>query len=250
MNTGLFKYRHNSESGSCPFPHPPCNLGLFRHPLEPTYEEQYRLAKSKNCDCDSILWEELLRATECAGRMAAQLEKQKRRQKNGMGSGDGPVKDFIRSNAIEVIRLPARRLRRCYVDQCGVHLIDMSDSPYVLRPGFGKVPPYIYRRKMELLRKDIKEKRALQTKEQDGDQNAIQPVDERDKEMVIQGLKNYWEDLQNQYNSLSLNAAVNERHRELKLSLEERMKEVEQDLRLITNSSALFVGDVKESRYL
>lgn len=266
MDTGrsgrTFRPGNNADDGSCPFPRPPSRLGLFRSNKEPSYEQKYIINKpqAEECECDFYLWHDyLLQATQDAGIMAGRMGNNKGYGgRNGRGggeggaeskSGGGPFKDFIRANAVKAIRMPPRRLRRCYVDPCGVHLIDMSDSPYVLRPGFGKVPAYLCRRKMQLLQEDMEAKRGLGCDHtMEGDD--IQMVNEDEKELVIKGLKDYWADLLNQYNSLPLDDSGNEKQREMKHDLEERMKEVESDLRMLTSTSTLFVGDVKESRYL
>ncbi|ODN05049.1 Enkurin [Orchesella cincta] len=245
LDTGLPSWRTHRKVDECEYPQPPSELGLFRSRFEDSYEQRYKLKKMENCNCDQLFWEDLVQATECAGVMAAEAEKRERR-KQGEGSGNGPVKDYIRANAVKAVRMPPRRLRRCYVDICGVHLIDMSDSPYVLRPGFGKVPSYICKRKMQLFQQDIADKQQINAAAEEN----CRFVPDHEREAVLQGLKQYWAELLNQFNALPLNDTGNERQRELKSGLETKMKEVESDIRLLTGPTMLFVGDVNSSQYL
>lgn len=59
-------------------------------------------------------------------------------------------RDFLEENALRVIRMPHRRTKRCYNCEDGSHKMDLSTLPFVLSPGFGRVPDYLQRRKFEL----------------------------------------------------------------------------------------------------
>lgn len=222
----------------CDLPRPISRMGLFRHQSEPSYESRFRLNRgAKNsCPCEKLFWQDLIKATECAGRNAAKEElKQASEENKG-------TKDHIRANALNVIRMPARRVKRCYLDKCGLHLVDMSDSPYVLRPGFGKVPQYLSRRKLELYQNDVETKNAiLRIAAMDNPEE----TDDPEKAAVIRGLREHWQDLQDEYHSVLLEIESGKASLKLgalKKSLERRMKEVEEDLMLLASTRTLFTG--------
>ncbi|CAL8073622.1 unnamed protein product [Orchesella dallaii] len=83
LDTGLPSWRTKRKVEECEFPRPPSRMGLFRNRFEDTYEDRYRLKKMEDCKCDQVFWEDLVKATECAGVMAAEVEKRERR-KQGM----------------------------------------------------------------------------------------------------------------------------------------------------------------------
>jgi hypothetical protein len=77
-------------------------------------------------------------------------------------------RDFLEENALRVIQMPPKRIvpPRCYLGEDGrSHVVDLSQGPYTLRPGYGQVPPYIHQRRAQLCEEAKEMKKRLEAEQ-------------------------------------------------------------------------------------
>lgn len=150
-------------------------------------------------------------------------------------------KDFIRTNAIENITSVPRKPNAKYCDTVHGHTNDLINSGmvprYSCKPEFGKIPPY-------LVKKNAAEKAAqAQYDEYVANivrQGALEQVGDYDREEILTGLKQKWEELHHQYQGLSVvtDTAPKKNRKE---RMEAQMSQLERDIAMLERHSTLYV---------
>ncbi|OXA51746.1 uncharacterized protein LOC110852615 [Folsomia candida] len=146
-------------------------------------------------------------------------------------------RDFLEENALRVIRMPHRRTKRCYNCEDGSHKMDLSTLPFVLSPGFGRVPDYLQRRKFELYCEAQRLKR--ETMDAQVPPNC-RVMSHFERCSLISGLQSRWDELTHEY--VGLPAYFSESLDKKKSELVHQLKEIEADLRLLNCSGPVFIS--------
>ncbi|CAG7834202.1 unnamed protein product [Allacma fusca] len=161
-------------------------------------------------------------------------------------------KDYIKNNAVKVIRQPAKIPQARYVDQAKGTTYDWCPSgyprKYVFRQDYGMVPGYIVERKNELESKFQQEKYASEQGLRDASERC-RHLEESDRQALICGLKTNWEQVYNEYQQLPLNVDTVMRIR-TKLEFEQTMKDIEKDIQLLERHNHIFLADANKSFYM
>ena len=161
-------------------------------------------------------------------------------------------RDFVKENALRVIRQPAKIPAANIVDQAKGTLVNWCNSGwarrYVFRKDYGMVPGYIVQRKAELEDKCKKERYASEQAQRDA-REKCRHLDENERQGLICGLKTNWQQTYEEFQSLPLliDTAAKVKHKQ---ELEEKMKMIEKDIQLLERHNHVFVGDANRTFYL
>jgi len=160
-------------------------------------------------------------------------------------------RDFLRENALRVVRMPARRTKRCYngVQDC-CHLMDINDCPgkFLLRPEYGCVPDYIAQRNCDLYWEDQQLKAEMQ-----GAQipPGFRTMDNCERDYLINELRCRWDLFTREYLRLPSSLPGDHVTEGEKARLDQLLSEVEADLRLLTTDAPIFIAcDPRDCGYL
>lgn len=150
-------------------------------------------------------------------------------------------KDFIRTNAIENITSVPRKPKAKYCDTVHGHTNDLIPSgmvpKYSQKSDYGKIPVY-------LEKKNNAEKAAQERYDEYVAeivrQGALEQVGDGDRDDVLSGLKQKWEELHHQYQGLSVvtDTAPKKNRKE---RMEAQMSQLERDIAMLERHSTLYV---------
>merc|ERR1712176_1391607 len=139
-------------------------------------------------------------------------------------------KDFIRTNAIENITSVPRKPKAKYCD---------TVPKYSQKSDYGKIPVY-------LQKKNNAEKAAQERYDEYVAeivrQGALEQVGDGDRDEVLSGLKQKWEELHHQYQGLSVvtDTAPKKTRKE---RMEAEMKQLERDIELIEKHKIIYIAN-------
>lgn len=161
-------------------------------------------------------------------------------------------KNYIHSNVVKAIRMPARKPALRYVDHPKGDVQPWCDSgyprKYVYKEAFGCVPSYIQDIKEELYRNDLQAKYDMKYKERDV-QAQTRHLEPTEHQALVCGLKKNWEEAFYEFQRLPLQIDTAGK-REKKKMLEEELKKLEQDIQTLERHDHIFVSDTCRSFYL
>uniref|UniRef100_A0A8D2JEI2 Enkurin domain-containing protein n=1 Tax=Varanus komodoensis TaxID=61221 RepID=A0A8D2JEI2_VARKO len=151
-------------------------------------------------------------------------------------------KDFITANVAEAMMSVAKRpLRACVDVRTGdKFLVDDSGlvKKYLKKKDFGKTPSYIKKRKAEA--REAQEAAAARL-EQHRARKGLTRLSREERERVLQGLKQSWEQVNRAFQGLSV--VVDTVPRRLrKEKMEAQMRQLERDVRALERHPAVYVA--------
>ncbi|ODN06266.1 Enkurin [Orchesella cincta] len=161
-------------------------------------------------------------------------------------------KNYIHSNVVKALRMPAKKPALRFVDHPKGHTQTWCDSgyprKYVYKDEFGCVPAYVENIKEELRQDDLQAKYDMKFKERDIQQQ-IRPLDPTEHQALICGLKKNWEEKFAEYQSFSL-LLDNVGKVKRKQAVEDELKRLEKDIQLLERHDHIFVSETCRSFYL
>jgi hypothetical protein len=98
---------------------------------------------------------------------------------------DREEKDFLMDKDVQVIKLPGKNQIRWCKDDSGAYTFDMrenNDVPFVLRPGFGRVPEYLEKVKSEILQEKVEREREMENR---ASRSSLTKLDPDEREALI-----------------------------------------------------------------
>ncbi|XP_069315017.1 enkurin [Eulemur rufifrons] len=163
--------------------------------------------------------------------------------------GDHPVmgiqsgKNFINTNAADVIMGVAKKPKPIYVDKRTGDKHDLETSgllpKYINKKDYGVTPEYICKRNEEVKKAQEEYDCYIQEKLQKA---AMKRLSDEEREAVLQGLKKNWEEVHKEFQSLSVFIdSIPKKIRKQKL--EEEMKQLEHDIAVIEKHKIIYIAN-------
>lgn len=153
------------------------------------------------------------------------------------------TKNFISTNAVENItavpKLPAKKFVDTKNGDCQ-NLIPSGYEPvFVHKKDFGEVPMYLTKRKEEVKRGQEEYDQYIQEQIK---RTALRQLSHNERQAIIDGLKENWEDIQDQYQGLSVvtDTAPKKNRKE---RMEAQMKQLERDIELFDKHKIIYIGN-------
>uniref|UniRef100_A0A182QMK2 Enkurin domain-containing protein n=1 Tax=Anopheles farauti TaxID=69004 RepID=A0A182QMK2_9DIPT len=151
------------------------------------------------------------------------------------------VVDFKKENIKKVVTTSPKKARARYADTRKGDFHDLERSGlmpiYMCRPKFGKVPQYLTRRKKDLI---AQKERLIEECSQQKPRCSY--ISQEERVDLLKGLKQNWEKLQQEYQSLPLlTDTVPKMIRKAKL--ENNLKQLEKDILTIENNPYIYIYD-------
>lgn len=153
------------------------------------------------------------------------------------------TKNFISTNAVENItavpKLPAKK----FVDTKSGDTQNLIPSGYepvfVHKKEFGEVPMYLTKRKEEVKRAQEEYDQYISEQIR---RTALRQLTTDERAAIIDGLKANWEDIQDQYQGLSVvtDTAPKKNRKE---RMEAQMKQLERDIELFEKHKVIYIGN-------
>lgn len=170
------------------------------------------------------------------------LDKQEQRNKENQQAEQAKC-NFVAANVAQVGKvLPRETKRRVVQDSARGHRDVCMMPNYVWGKNFGKTPKYIIRRKQEVVRF----LEAQQNAEPEEESLPFYPISQQERLEILQGLKNYWAVLQQEFQSLPLKIDT-EPLKKRKSNLETKLKSLEKDIDLMERHESIYVMPDGES---
>ncbi|XP_015683869.1 enkurin-like [Protobothrops mucrosquamatus] len=151
-------------------------------------------------------------------------------------------KNFVTANVAEAIMAVAKKPLHACVDQRRGEKFLLDDSGLVQRflkkKDFGVTPKYIHRRKKEAV--DVRKERAAARREC-LQKKRLTRLSSREREGILEGLKNNWEEINKDFQSLSVEiTTIPQRLRKEKLETE--MKQLEHDIAALEKHKFIYIA--------
>ncbi|XP_058124073.1 enkurin [Anopheles ziemanni] len=151
------------------------------------------------------------------------------------------IVDFKKENIKKVVTASPKKVRPRYADTRKGDFHDLEKSGlmpiYVCKPKFGKVPQYLTRRK-----KDLTAQKERLIEQQAQQKPRCSYISQEERVELLRGLKQNWEKLQQEYQSLPLlTDTVPKMIRKAKL--ESTLKRLEKDILTIENNPYIYIYD-------
>jgi hypothetical protein len=152
-----------------------------------------------------------------------------------------PSKDFIKKNALKIIKSSAKKGEPKFVDTVGGNSSPLKPSGlvpnYVRKTNYGKKPSYLVRG--DKLAGEARQEYEEWVREQ-RNQNAMKVISDQERLTIIQGLKKNWEELHHQYQGLSVvtDTAPKKNRKE---RMEAEMKQLERDIEMIEKHNEIYI---------
>ncbi|XP_005111346.1 enkurin [Aplysia californica] len=153
------------------------------------------------------------------------------------------TKNFISTNAVENItavpKLPAKK----FADTRNGDVQNLIPSGYepvfVHKKDFGEVPMYLTKRKEEVARAQEEYDQYISEQIR---RTALRQLTYDERQAIIDGLKANWEDIQDQYQGLSVvtDTAPKKNRKE---RMEAQMKQLERDIELFEKHKVIYIGN-------
>ncbi|XP_061429217.1 enkurin isoform X1 [Lethenteron reissneri] len=150
-------------------------------------------------------------------------------------------KDFVNTNAVDVITAVPRRPQPTLVDTKRGDRQPLDPSglvpKFVRKKEYGQVPEYIVKRNEEMRQAQEEYDAYVRERLRRG---ALNQMSEQERSSILQGLKQNWDELHRQYQGLSVvTDTAPKKHR--KERLETEMKQLEKDIELIDRHKIIYV---------
>jgi len=170
----------------------------------------------------------------------------------GLGLIPKGDRDFIRANALKVVRQPARVPEPRFVFHRNGHTADWETSgyprKYVCKKDFGQVPEYLDCIKERLRIEETHRKWTLEKPKREA-RDKCRHMQNEERDALLCGLKTKWEEVFKEYQSMPLlidtAAKVKQRY-----SLEQRLRELERNIQMMERHDHIFVAETDSSFYL
>lgn len=151
-------------------------------------------------------------------------------------------KNFITTNAVENIMSNAKKPVPKYVDTAKgkTNLLEPSGlvPKYLKKQDFGEVPMYIKKRNAEVKEAQREYDEYVRERMKQG---AMKQLTDAERDEMIDGMKQNWEDIHHTYQNLSVvTDTISKRHR--KERLEAQMKQLERDIDLIERHKIIYIS--------
>lgn len=152
-------------------------------------------------------------------------------------------KNFINTNAADVIMGVAKKPKPIYVDKRTGDKHDVEPSglvpKYINKKDYGVTPEYICRRNEEIKKAQEEYDRYIQ---ENLKKAAMKRLSDEEREAVLQGLKKNWEEVHKEFQSLSVFIdSIPKKIR--KQRLEEEMKQLEHDIGVIEKHKIIYIAN-------
>jgi len=153
------------------------------------------------------------------------------------------TKNFITTNAVENITAVPKRPAKKFVDTKNGDTQSLIPSGYepvfVHKKDFGQVPMYLSKRKEEVQRAQEEYDQYIAEQIR---RTALRQLSPDERQAIIDGLKANWEDIQDQYQGLSVvtDTAPKKNRKE---RMEAQMKQLERDIEMFEKHKILYIGN-------
>ncbi|XP_044940901.1 enkurin isoform X3 [Mustela putorius furo] len=152
-------------------------------------------------------------------------------------------KNFINTNAADVIMGVAKKPKPIYVDKRTGDKHDLETSglvpKYINKKDYGVTPEYICKRNEEVKKAQEEYDNYIQENLRKA---AMKRLSDEEREAVLQGLKKNWEGVQKEFQSLSVFIdSIPKKIRKQKL--EEEMKQLEHDIDVIEKHKIIYIAN-------
>lgn len=162
------------------------------------------------------------------------------------------AKNYIHSNVVKALRMPARKPNPRVVIHPKGHTAPYAESGlarrYVYSDTFGTVPHYIQNIKAQLRRED--QEKLNSVKAVKGNMNdQCRHLEPLEQQAIINGLKANWAEKFREFNTLPLHSDTQAKVKKKK-ELEDELKQLEKDIQIFERHNHVFVSDTCRSFYL
>jgi len=155
-------------------------------------------------------------------------------------------KNFIESNAVQNIMSVPKRPACNFVDakDGSIHLLEPSGlTPrFIKKRDYGKTPTYLVKRKEALENAQDEYESYVQNSLQRG---AMKCLPESERQNLLAGLKSNWEDLQHQYQGLSVVTDTTSK-KNRKERMEAEMNELEREIECLEKHTKIYIVTGKD----
>ncbi|CAL8313297.1 unnamed protein product [Merluccius merluccius] len=152
-------------------------------------------------------------------------------------------KDFVKTNVAETTMAEPRKPRPVYADTKWGDRQPLEDSglvpKYIKKKDYGETPEYLQQRMEEVQRAQEEYDRYVSDRMREG---AMKELSEEERTSILAGLKQNWEDLNRQYQGLSVvtDTAPKKQRKE---RLENAMLQLETDIGLLERYKTIYVAN-------
>lgn len=153
------------------------------------------------------------------------------------------TKDFITTNAVENIMSVPKKPEKNFVDTRGGDKQPLDPSglepKYIHKKDFGKTPVYLTKRNQEMIRAQEEYDAYVAEHFKRG---AMKQVEEAQRQQILAGLKENWEQLHHEYQGLSVvtDTAPKKNRKE---RMEAEMKQLERYIELIEKHKVIYIAN-------
>jgi len=153
------------------------------------------------------------------------------------------TKNFITTNAVENITAVPKRPAKKFVDTRGGDTQNLIPSGYepvfVHKKEYGETPMYLTKRKEEVRRAQEEYDQYISEQMR---RTALKQLSPEERQAIVDGLKANWEDIQDQYQGLSVvtDTAPKKNRKE---RMEAQMKQLERDIELFEKHKVIYIGN-------
>ncbi|XP_051007197.1 enkurin isoform X1 [Acomys russatus] len=152
-------------------------------------------------------------------------------------------KNFINTNAADVIMGVARKPKPIYVDKRTGDKHDLETSgllpKYINKKDYGITPEYICKRNEDVKKAQEEYNKYVQ---ENLKKAAMKRLSDEEREAVLQGLKKNWEEVHKEFQSLSVFIdSIPKKIRKQKL--EEEMRQLEHDISVIAKHKVIYIAN-------
>lgn len=152
-------------------------------------------------------------------------------------------KNFINTNAADVIMGVAKKPKPIYVDKRTGDKHDLETSglfpKYINKKDYGVTPEYICKRNEDVKKAQEEYDSYIQ---ENLKRAAMKRLSDEEREAVLQGLKKNWEEVHKEFQSLSVFIdSIPKKIRKQKL--EEEMKQLEHDISIIEKHKIIYIAN-------
>jgi len=153
------------------------------------------------------------------------------------------TKNFITTNAVQNITSVPKRPEKVYVDtkKGDKNCLETSglEPVYVHKKDYGSTPQYLTKRQDEMKRAQEEYNAYVAEHFRRG---AMQQLSDQERDSILQGLKNNWEEIHAQYQGLSVvtDTAPKKNRKE---RMESEMKQLERDIESIEKHRVIYIAN-------
>ncbi|KAM5340783.1 enkurin isoform 1-T1 [Glossophaga mutica] len=151
-------------------------------------------------------------------------------------------KNFVSSNAADVIMGVAKKPKPIYVDKRTGDKHDLETSglvpKYINKKDYGVTPEYICKRNEEIKNAQEEYDNYIQENLRKA---AMKRLSDEEREAVLEGLKKNWEEVHKEFQSLSVFDSMPKKTHKQKL--EEKMKQLEHDIGVIEKHKIIYIAN-------